>query len=455
MKTKLSIALVLLLSMVLVTFIWKSNDKIDTTNSAESIVESPNLELPNENSEKPKKKSLKEKRLEAIDALAVNEASSKFAPMPRYLNKSMSWLAKAQLPDGGWGAGNHNNQQNRNPKRVKADPATTAFTAMALVRGGNTLEDGSFSPHLNKALVYLIEKVEASDEESSNITNMKGTQPQKKLGENIDVAMTLQLLNKVYPMMNSDHELFERVDDAINTCIGKLQVTQLADGSWNGGGWAPVLNSAMVNNALEMSKDLGREVDEAVIEKSKDYQAQNYDERGIKTDKAAGVALYAYSSTQRATAKDAGEVNKLLKEADIKPGRSGDQEAIAFSVLNKKYDKEKARKMAKSYSVYNASTESLRSDEVLSGFGNNGGEEYLSYAMASESLFTAGNEREYRIWINKMSNLFAKTQNANGSWSGHHCITSPVFCTAAVVMAMTADRDAFYLKDIIDQNGSE
>jgi hypothetical protein len=40
----------------------------------------------------------------------------------------------------------------------------------------------------------------------------------------------------------------------------------------------------------------------------------------------------------------------------------------------------------------------------------------------------------------------AKIQIANGSWTGHHCITSPVFCTAAVIQCLTADRDEELLR---------
>lgn len=448
MKTKVSIALVLLATLALIALIWQKGDKEETDITVENTEQQAQEEIKLTN-----EKSLKEQRLAAIDATAVYDDGTGFKPIPRFMNKSLSWLAKAQLPNGGWGAGNHNNQQNRNPKRVKADPATTAFTAMALMRGGHTLDHGAFSTHLNKALVYMVEKVENADDTNSNITNMKGTQPQRKLGENIDVAMTLQFLNRIYPLMDDDHEMIDRVDKAIDICIDKLEKTQLADGSWNGAGWAPVLNSAMVNNALEVSKQQGHEVSDQVIAKSKGYQAKNYDENGIKTEKAAGIPLYAYSSTQRATAKDAAEVNKALKDANVKVNkRSKEAEAMAFSVLNEKYDEDKARSLARSYSAYNASTESLKSDDILSGFGNNGGEEYLSYAMTSESLVAAGNEEEYNTWISKMSDLFAQTQNPNGSWTGHHCITSPVFCTAAVVMAMTADRDVAYLQEALNDS---
>jgi hypothetical protein len=87
----------------------------------------------------------------------------------------------------------------------------------------------------------------------------------------------------------------------------------------------------------------------------------------------------------------------------------------------------------------------LQSEEVLSGFGNNGGEEFLSYMMTSESL-VATDDKEWDNWHKRMNGLFEKIQNPDGSWSGHHCITSPVFCTAAVIMTLGADRDAVVLK---------
>jgi len=31
-------------------------------------------------------------------------------------------------------------------------------------------------------------------------------------------------------------------------------------------------------------------------------------------------------------------------------------------------------------------------------------------------------------------------QNADGSWSGHHCITGRTFCTAAALNVLTIDR---------------
>lgn len=80
-------------------------------------------------------------------------------------------------------------------------------------------------------------------------------------------------------------------------------------------------------------------------------------------------------------------------------------------------------------------------EALLTGFGNNGGEEFLSYMLAAESTVILG-EKDWNNWYDKMAGRLSKVQNSDGSWSGHHCITSPVFCTAAVVQTMTADHDA-------------
>jgi hypothetical protein len=60
--------------------------------------------------------------------------------------------------------------------------------------------------------------------------------------------------------------------------------------------------------------------------------------------------------------------------------------------------------------------------------------------MTSEALASTASD-DWDVWHAKMSNTLSSVQNPNGSWSGHHCITSPVFCTAAVILAMTADQD--------------
>jgi hypothetical protein len=71
--------------------------------------------------------------------------------------------------------------------------------------------------------------------------------------------------------------------------------------------------------------------------------------------------------------------------------------------------------------------------------GLNGGEEFLSYMNLAESLAVTGDEA-WRRWDSGMTESLNRLQNADGSWTGSHCITGRTFCTAAVLLTLTADR---------------
>jgi hypothetical protein len=83
----------------------------------------------------------------------------------------------------------------------------------------------------------------------------------------------------------------------------------------------------------------------------------------------------------------------------------------------------------------------------VKGFGNNGGEEFLSYMNISETLFAQGGE-ECQKWDLQVCKLITKVQNEDGSWSGHHCITGRTFCTATALLAMMADRAPLPLAEV-------
>ncbi len=367
-------------------------------------------------------------------------------PIPTFVLTSIDWLANAQLDNGGWGAGSNARQQIRDPKAVSFDPGTTAFTAMALLRSGNTVTEGSYAKQVNKALRLLLTTVEDYPEEGHKITNITGTQPQAKLGQNIDASLMVQFFSRVLPLTDHDANLEERVTAALDKCIRKIERSQNADGSVAGGSWAPVLQSGMASNSLEMARDMGRPVNEEALEKSKNYQKStfNWENGDVKTDRAAGVALYAISSNQRATAKEANKAQRIVERGKKEGKLRKDAEVDFESLKTMDISDEEAQTLTDSYKSNKATQKKLTDKTVLAGFGNNGGEEYLSYLMTSESLVITGGE-EWDQWNNKMHKQLAAIQNSNGTWSGHHCITSPVFCTAAVVLLLTADQDVAML----------
>ena len=159
----------------------------------------------------------------------------------------------------------------------------------------------------------------------------------------------------------------------------------------------------------------------------------------VRAEDAAGVPLYAAASAQRATMEETKEVELLLSPGRIEEARSGKvkKDEIIKDLENKGMDRDKAERLATSYDVNVASTKALQSDDIWNGFGNNGGEEYLSYMMTSEALAQQGKE-DWLKWRQSIGPKFKQSQNPNGSWSGQHCITSPVFCTSAILQAWHA-----------------
>ncbi len=369
-------------------------------------------------------------------------------PMPNYLQKSIDWLSISQRPDGSWGAGSHAHQRVTDPNAVSGDPATTAFAAMALLRTGSTPKKGKYADNVSKALDFILGSIEKTPKSAKNITQLTGTQPQVKLGQNIDLSMTLKFLTRSKTYFNDGSKKGSRISIAMDRCIAMLESNQSDDGSWNDQAWAPVLQSAMANAALEEVVVTGyANVSKDKLKKSRNYQKSNITAEGkASTGKAAGIDLYTVASTQRATALETAVVEKKLKKRLKNSKKERNEEEISLMLADEGYDKEEAKSMAKSYSRNKAAEKRMADDVILKGFGNNGGEEFLSFMMTSESMVESGDDA-WNNWHSKMDKMLGKVQNGDGSWSGHHCITSPVFCTTAVIMTLTADRDQDILQN--------
>lgn len=383
------------------------------------------------------------------------------------IKTGIGFLIQAQFDNGGWGAGLSSRQDIMDPKNVQTDPATTAFCAMALVRTGSTLADGPYSKNVKDALEFLLNAVEKSPENSPNITTLTGTQIQVKLGQNIDVSMTSQFLTRTLDFTKDNPELNARVHAALQKCVNKIQSTQNANGSFAGGTWAPVLQSAMANNALELATREGAKVDEKALQKSRDYQAGNvvsatppaklsdvtvtsgssatysYSAAPMSID-AAGVELYSASGAYRANAVNSNEAQAMVKKAKASGQIKGEGKVTKENLKLAGLDDKKAEDLERSYNAAQQAEKRLQNETVISGFGNNGGEEFLSHMMTAESM-VMGSEESFNDWKGKMFERIYKVQNGNGSWSGHHCITSPVFCTAAAVLMLSVENDKDYL----------
>ena len=366
------------------------------------------------------------------------------------IDHGLEWMIRAQNSNGGWGAGFHHRQDVMDPHSVQADPATTAMVAMAMLRTGNTLKSGEYSEQLRKALDYLLASVESSSVQSNTITDLTGTQIQIKLGANIDVILASQFFSNLLDgYLDHNEQLKARVAKANNICVSKIQKAQEGNGSFSGSGWAGVLQSSFATNALEAAQAQGAAVNDDALNKARDYQKGNYDAKSgdVKTDLGAGVLLYSVSGSVRASAKEARKIEEEVKKAKS-DGRLSPTAAPSAENLEKiGYDKDEAMKYATTYEVYQSSKVKAQQEDVMSGFGNNGGEEFMSYLQTGESMII-GKDNSWKNWYDSMSGRLLRIQNDDGSWSGHHCITSPVFCTATCLLILSVNNDADKLVEL-------
>ncbi len=385
------------------------------------------------------------KTILGIDTSAEGKTISTFLTSPMVdsaLKKGLKWIVTAQAPNGGWGSGNHNAQHIRDPHAVETDPASTSLVGMSLLRTDNTPEKGEYATALKRGTEYLLKTIENCPDDQLQITTLNNTQAQAKLGRNIDVILTAQFFTNLLRYELKNEELRKRVERALDKCIARIQKTQSNNGAWQNGGWAPVLQSALANNALESAEDVGRKVDTSVLRKSRDYQKQNFnaETKSAVTGDAAGVMLYSITSSVRASAKEAQKaevvVEKAKKEGKLKP----DAKVTEENLLVLGYSTTESKNLSTAYNINKVAKDEAIKEEVMSGFGNNGGEEFLSFLMTGESMLMQGGD-SFRKWYDMMSAKIVNIQNRDGSWNGHHCITSPVFCTATCLLILSIHND--------------
>jgi hypothetical protein len=162
--------------------------------------------------------------------------------------------------------------------------ANTAVAALALLQAGK-----QYQPNVDRALDFILARVEASPVDGLAITDARGTQIQRKLGPYIDTFLTSMLLAQIDGTL-SRPALNARVRKGLEKCVAKIERNQKSDGSWNvGGGWAPVLGTSLASRSLYEAQQKGVKVQDHVMK-----QAENYTVNAIKVQPAgAGYGLGA------------------------------------------------------------------------------------------------------------------------------------------------------------------
>ena len=338
------------------------------------------------------------------------------APVSTAVDKGARWLASVQGADGGWGQDGGVASSARPGERLESsgnDVANTAVAALALLQAGR-----QYQPQVERALAFVLQRIEASSADGLAITDRQGTQIQRKLGPYIDTFLSSMLMSQVDGRASTP-ALNARVRKALQKTVAKIEKHQQSDGSWNiAGGWAPVLGTSMASRSLFEAKNRGVAVDAAVMARAENYTVSAISAppppaapamaeklsvgRPVASAEAAGVPLYQSAQALEQLSRTAADRAQNAKQISAIQGQ-------------------------------------LASAAFVSGYGSMGGEEFFSYLNISDSMKRVGGDA-WSKWHVDITQKIVGLQNSDGTWAGHHCITGRVAMTSAAILNLTVDR---------------
>jgi len=408
---------------------------------------------PEEQQSRPTEKRTAKTNAPPPPLAGTDHESWKGVPIDPAAAKGLKWLIRVQGADGGWGQDGGESTTVK-PESAGSDVANTSLACLAILRSGLAVKEGPYLQALNRGVEFVLRSVERIPVDGLAVTNLQGTQIQRKLGPHIDTFLSSLLLSELDDRI-ADKGGQKRVHVALGKVIAKIEKHQSSDGSWNeGGGWAPVIGTSLASRSLYIAQQKGNPVSLACFSRIEKWTNSNFDpkSRTFKVDQAAGVELYvaaqALDQANRGTGFNANFRKPVATgEGSSAPGETKpvpETPAPAPDLEKPTVPAAPAPAPAPAAQDNKAlmrevATEKLAGAKFLEGFGSMGGEEFVSYQSISESLVRAGGQ----VWIgwnSRMKDRLVKLQNADGTWAGHHCITGRVACTSSAVMTLLAER---------------
>lgn len=386
------------------------------------------------------------------ETISREKTPSKNDPVAFAVAKGEEWLVSVQGKDGGWGQDGGETSYVRQGERLEStgnDVANTAVAAEALLHTGNTPNAGPYRESVQRAVRFILAHVDKSPVEGLAVTDVMGTQIQRKLGPYIDTFLTSKLLAELDGQMGNA-QVNLRVRRSLEKCVAKIEKNQLKDGSWNvAGGWAPILGTSLASQSLYAAQAKGVAVAQMAMAKVDTYTMASAAPVGVA---GSGGGIGAGSGGGVGAGAGAGVATGIVSRDSARSfavgGLSTRTEVSAVSAGVPLYKRAQEMEQLsrteadrkKNATAINSIEKELSDPRFVAGFGSVGGEEFFSYLNISDSLHRAGGE-PWRKWNQEMTAKLLTMQNEDGTWAGHHCITGRVAVTSAAILMLMVDRE--------------
>jgi prenyltransferase beta subunit len=304
--------------------------------------------------------------------------------------KGVQWLLGAQNRDGSWGD---------NPGSP-GEVGNTSIACLALLAHGSTATRGLYCMQVRRGLDWLAKRTRnySGGNELDSMTLLH-----RKLGNNADLYLVALLYSQALSL-NVEAWEDQRMQQELGRMVAHVGALQKQNGEWETS-YEPMLTTIAAWQALKQAHAAGITIDHASPQKVVRYLREDCLEQN------SGVFRENKWGRQQRFVTQAGGVRVLVGE-----GLGGQPDVQrAIDVIDK-----------------------MRFDQDVGGA--TGGEEFLGALYATQALLLE-RDKVYQRWYDRITKALKSSQNTDGSWVGHHCITGRVFCTACSIMTLlTPDR---------------
>ncbi len=282
------------------------------------------------------------------------------------------------------------------------DLGCTAMVGLTLLSEGSTPRGGRYTRESTQLLYGVLDLVQQRPLRVAGSTEV--TLVQRKIGMNADLFLATLYLSEVYyeaPGVEAE------IKKALTRLIEHICQTQGKDGTWGNESWAPILGTVMGWESLRSASSAGFQIEASA--------------------RLVGDALMA--NLKKRSADEQNWMHEFYKDASSL--------RVLYS-LNYRDDP-----------VFKECLERLlnRIKNDPRPFQLAGGEEYLSFYLVTECLLKE-EKPEWVAWYPKVRDELMLTQNRDGSWTGHHCITNRTFCTSAALLTLLAPNRSLTMSEL-------